>query len=75
MFNEINKTHGTRVLWTTNIWSSEMLHWNMDPEIIQTFYLEFKDQIPNDLIVYGHDYCSIDLNDSIKGDYTHVRFT
>jgi hypothetical protein len=75
LFNEINKTHGTRVLWTTNIWSSEMLHWNMDPEIIQTFYLEFKDQIPNDLIVYGHDYCAIDLNDSIKGDYTHVRFT
>lgn len=74
LFTEINKYHGTRVLWTTNIWSSEMLHWNMEPEQLETLYLKFKAQIPDNLVVYGHDYCAIDLNDSVKGNYTHVRY-
>ena len=74
LFDKINKTHGIKVLWTTNIWSSEMLQWNMQPEDLETLYLKFKSQVPTDLVVYGHDYCAIDLNDSVKGNYTHVRY-
>ena len=74
LFEQINKYHGTRVLWTTNIWSSEMLHWNIQPEDLETLFLKFKAQVPNDLIVYGHDYCGIDLNDSVNGNFTHVRY-
>ena len=36
-------------------------------------YTKFKHRI-NNLVVYGHDYCGIDLNDSVKGNYTHVKF-
>ena len=74
LFEQVNKYHGTRVLWTTNIWSSEMLHWNIQPEDLETLFLKFKAQVPNDLIVYGHDYCGIDLNDSVNGNFTHVRY-
>lgn len=74
LFNIINNVHGTKVLWTTNIWSSEMLQWNIEPEELETLYLKFKSQVPNNLVLYGHDYCAIDLNDSVKGNYTHVRY-
>ena len=36
--------------------------------------LKFKELIPKDLTVYGHDYVAVDLNESIKGDYSHVRY-
>jgi hypothetical protein len=74
LFKVINNKHGTKVLWTTNIWSSEMLQWNIEPEELETAYLKFKKQIPNDLVLYGHDYCAVDLNESVKGNYTHVRY-
>lgn len=73
LFDVIDNVHGTKVLWTTNIWSSEMLQWNVEPEELEKNYTKFKHRI-NNLVVYGHDYCGIDLNDSIKGNYTHVKF-
>ena len=73
LFDIIDNVHGTKVLWTTNIWSSEMLQWNIEPEQLEKHYTKFKSRIKN-LVVYGHDYCGIDLNDSVKGNYTHVRF-
>ncbi len=73
LFDVIDSLHGTKVLWTTNIWSSEMLQWNIEPEELEKNYTKFKHRI-NNLVVYGHDYCGIDLNDSVKGNYTHVKF-
>lgn len=74
LFDEIKKVHGTKVLWTTNIWSSEMLHWNVEPELLETKWKKFKSMIPDDLVLYGHDYLALDMYDSIKGEYTHPRF-
>lgn len=74
LFSEINKVHGTRVLWTTNIWSSEMLHWNVEPELLETKWKKFADQIPEDLILYGHDYIALDMYESLKNNYTHARY-
>ena len=74
LFHIINAQKGNKVLWTTNIWSSEMLHWNEEPEQLQIKYYKFKELIPKDLTVYGHDYVAVDLNESIKGDYSHVRY-
>jgi hypothetical protein len=51
-----------------------MLHWNVEPEQLETTYLKFKKQIPKDLVLYGHDYCAVDLNESVKRNYTHVRY-
>jgi len=73
LFDIIDNVHGTKVLWTTNIWSSEMLQWNIEPEELEKHYTKFKSRVKN-LVVYGHDYCGIDLNDSVKGNYTHVKF-
>ena len=50
-----------------------MLQWNIEPEELEKNYTKFKHRI-NNLVVYGHDYCGIDLNDSVKGNYTHVKF-
>lgn len=76
LFDELNKYSGTRVLWTTNIWSSEMLHWNMDPETIEEKWLHFESLIPNDLILYGHDYVANDIQERIRNGQrtTHPRF-
>ena len=74
LFDLIAQYQGNKVLWTTNIWSSEMLHWNVEPEQLETAYLKFKKQIPNDLVLYGQDYCAVDLNESVKVNYTHVRY-
>jgi hypothetical protein len=74
LFDLIAQYQGNKVLWTTNIWSSEMLHWNVEPEQLEIAYLKFKKQIPNDLVLYGHDYCAVDLNESVKRNYTHVRY-
>jgi hypothetical protein len=74
LFNLIQAQQGNKVLWTTNIWSSEMLHWNEEPEQLELKYKKFKGLIPPDLTLYGHDYVAMDLNESIKNDYTHVRY-
>ena len=41
LFNEINKYSGNVVLWTTNIWPTMMLHWNVDIDIIEQKYLVY----------------------------------
>jgi hypothetical protein len=74
LFNLIQAQQGNKVLWTTNIWSSEMLHWNEEPEQLELKYKKFKGLVPPDLTLYGHDYVAMDLNESVKNDYTHVRY-
>jgi hypothetical protein len=76
LFDLINQYQGNKVLWTTNIWSSEMLHWNVEPEQLEQSWFKFQTLVPKDLILYGHDYQSIDLNDRIKNKIqsTHVRY-
>ena len=74
LFDIIEAQTGNKVLWTTNIWSSEMLHWNEEPEQLEIKYKRFKERIPEDLTLYGHDYVAIDLNESVNNDYTHVRY-
>ena len=51
-----------------------MLHWNVEPELLETKWKKFKSMIPDDLVLYGHDYLALDMYDSIKGEYTHPRF-
>lgn len=74
LFAEINKSHGTKVLWTTNIWSSEMLHWNVEPEALEEKWRVFAKQLPSDLCLYGHDYIAQDMYESLKNNLTHVRY-
>lgn len=76
LFDEIDKYSGNRVLWTTNIWSTMMLHWNVDIDEIEKKYLEFEKLIPNDLVIYGHDYLANDLYNRVKNSMpsTHPRY-
>jgi len=76
LFDKINTVHGTRVLWTTNIWSSEMLHWNTTPEVLEEKFEKFESLIPDNLVLYGHDYVGVDLNERVKNGRrtTHPRF-
>jgi hypothetical protein len=76
LFEEINKQSGTKVLWTTNIWASMMLHWNVEPETVEQKYLKFESLIPNDLVLYGQDYLAQDLNFRIQRNLhlTHPRY-
>jgi hypothetical protein len=76
LFEEINKQSGVKVLWTTNIWASMMLHWNIEPEIIEQQYLKFQNLIPNNLVLYGQDYLAQDLNRRIRSEQysTHPRY-
>ena len=74
--DSINSVHGTKVLWTTNIWSSEMLHWNLGPEELEQQWAKFEDQIPDDLVLYGHDYVAVDMNSRVRNGVrlTHQRY-
>jgi len=76
LFIEISKQDGVKVLWTTNIWTTMMLHWNLDPEIIEKKYLKFESLIPKDLVLFGHDYLANDLAERICDNLkeTHPRF-
>ena len=76
LFDVINSVHGTKVMWTTNIWSSEMLHWNVEPEELEQQWLKFEAQIPNDLVLYGHDYIAVDMNSRVRDNVqlTHPRY-
>jgi hypothetical protein len=74
LFDMIDSVHGTKVIWTTNIWSSEMLQWNVEPEVLEEKWKGFKSRITDDLILYGLDYCSVDMYESIKNNVTHVRY-
>jgi hypothetical protein len=77
LFAEISKHTGNKVLWTTNIWPTFMLHWNVDIDEIEQKYLEFEKLIPDDLVLYGQDYLATDLQDRIRNDNkrTHPRYS
>ena len=76
LIKEINNQTGNKLLWTTNIWPTMMLHWNLDIDEIEQKYLNFEKLIPNDLVLYGQDYLANDLEIRIKKGYseTHPRF-
>lgn len=76
LINEINKQQGIKVLWTTNIWPTMMLHWNVEPDIIEQKYLKFESMIPDDLVLYGQDYLANDLQSRVRHGHkeTHPRF-
>lgn len=76
LIDEINKQTGTKVLWTTNIWPTMMLHWNVNIDTIEQKYLEFEKLVPNNLVLYGQDYLANDLEVRIRrGEAeTHPRF-
>lgn len=77
LFEKINKQTGVKVLWTTNIWASMMLHWNIEPEVVEQKYLKFESLIPKDLVLYGQDYIAQDLNYRVldKCYSTHPRYS
>jgi hypothetical protein len=77
LFAEISKHIGNKVLWTTNIWPTLMLHWNVDIEEIEQKYLKFESLVPEDLILYGQDYLATDLQDRIRNNnrQTHPRYS
>lgn len=77
LIDEINKQTGTKVLWTTNIWPTMMLHWNVDIDDIEQKYLEFEKLVPNDLVLYGQDYLANDLEVRIRkcAAETHPKFS
>tara|TARA_B110000495_G_scaffold76040_1_gene65193 strand:+ start:347 stop:1846 length:1500 start_codon:yes stop_codon:yes gene_type:complete len=76
LFDKISSITGTTVLWTTNIWSSEMLHWNIEPEVLEEKWKAFELLIPEDLILYGHDYVAVDMRERVRNgkQTTHPRF-
>lgn len=76
LFEEIKNYKGNKVLWTTNIWPTLMLHWNVDIDDIEQKYLSFEKQVPEDLILYGQDYMAVDLQYRIKNKlkFTHPRY-
>jgi hypothetical protein len=76
LFEEINNQKGVKVLWTTNIWPTMMLHWNVDIDIIEQKYLNFESMIPEDLVLYGQDYLANDLQSRVRGNNleTHPRY-
>jgi hypothetical protein len=74
---EMNKQTGVKVLWTTNIWPTMMLHWNVDMDTIEQKYLKFESILPKDTVLYGQDYLANDLKDRITNGKTetHPRFS
>lgn len=76
LFELINKAVGNKMLWTTNIWSSELLHWNLEPEELEIKWARFESLIPDDLVLYGHDYVAYDMDLRRKNNIklTHVKF-
>ena len=53
-----------------------MLHWNTTPEVLEEKFNKFESLIPSNLILYGHDYVGVDLNERVKNGRrtTHPRF-
>lgn len=70
---------GNNTLWTTNIWASLQLHWNIEPEILEEKYKHFESLIPNNLTLYGQDYMARDLQnrvrDNLKLSHPHYKST
>ena len=42
LFNIVKAQEGNKVLWTTNVWSSEMLHWNQGPDQLKIKWNKLK---------------------------------
>lgn len=77
LFTIIEQSPGpNKVLWTTNIWPTMMLHWNVDIDQIEQWYLKFESLVPPDLVLYGQDYLANDLQGRIRGGEveTHPRY-
>ena len=76
LFALINQHTGNRVLWTTNIWASLALHWNVEPEILEQKWLAFQNLIPEGLAIYGQDYMARDISVRINHNmhHTHPRY-
>lgn len=76
LFNLISQYSGNRVLWTTNIWASMQLHWNVEPEVLEEKWLRFEELIPADLAIYGQDYLARDIQTRIRSkmSITHPRY-
>jgi hypothetical protein len=76
LFDLISQYSGNRVLWTTNIWASMMLHWNTEPEELEKKWLKFESLIPKDLVLYGQDYLARDMTFRLnsKINITHPRY-
>ena len=53
-----------------------MLHWNIEPEVLEEKWKAFESLIPEDLILYGHDYVSVDMTERVRNgkQTTHPRF-
>lgn len=77
LFNIVNQSMGVNVLWTTNIWASLALHWNVEPEVLEEKYLKFESLIPDNLVLYGQDYMARDLRDRVRNNIrtTHPRYS
>jgi hypothetical protein len=76
LFQIIDQYQGNRVLWTTNIWASLQLHWAIEPEQLEQYWLKFESQIPEDLILYGQDYMARDMQQRIREgvEMTYPRY-
>ena len=61
LFDIVNKYDGNKVIWTTNIWASMQLHWNVEIETIRQKFERFASLMPSDLICYGQDWRARDL--------------
>lgn len=62
LFDIIKSYNGNKVMWTTNIWASMQLHWNIEVETIKDKFDNFLELMPDDLICYGQDWRAVDLN-------------
>ena len=53
-----------------------MLHWNVEPEVLETKWKRFEAQIPDNLVLYGHDYVAVDMNSRVRDgvQLTHPRY-
>ena len=51
-------------------------NWNVEPEELEQQWLKFEAQIPNDLVLYGHDYIAVDMNSRVRNGVrlTHQRY-
>ena len=53
-----------------------MLHWNIEPEVLEEKWKTFESLIPKDLVLYGNDYVAVDMNERVSNgkQTTHPRF-
>ena len=76
LFSIVNQYGGNRILWTTNIWASLALHWNVEPEELEQKWLAFEKLIPRTMAIYGQDYMARDIAHRLRDNLstTHPRY-